>query len=146
MSALSLRIKKKLLEHNLSASALERKAGIRPSTLQNILQGRSKNPSVDVLQSVAQALGCSVSELFGETHALPETLIKAEKWVPEMYVNATQAVWAACKKRQLEMSKKLFFQAVEQVYAYCSQYDKVLVDKDFADWVVMQARDKENGF
>ncbi|MBY0264063.1 MAG: helix-turn-helix transcriptional regulator [Holosporales bacterium] len=144
MSALSLRIKKKLVEHNLSASALERKAGIRPSTLQNILQGRSKNPSIEVLQSVAQALNCSVSELLGENHALPETLVKAEKWVPEVYVNATQAVWAVCKKRQLDISKKLFFQAVEQVYAYCSQYDRVNVDKDFADWVVMQVRDKEN--
>jgi len=144
VSDLGLRIKKKLVEHNISASALERKAGIRPSTLQNILLGRSKNPSIEVLQAVALALSCTVSELLGENHALPETLLKAEKWTPETYANATQAVWNACKKRQLTLSKKAFFQAVEQIYAYCAQYDRVNVDKDFADWIVLQARDKEH--
>lgn len=145
MSELSIRIKKKLVEHHLSASALERKAGIRPSTLQNILQGRSKNPSIEVLQAVAFALSCTVSELLGENYALPEPLVKTEKWVPEIYANATHAVWEACKKRQFEISKKIFFQAIEQVYAYCIQYGRATVDKDFADWVVAQARDKESG-
>ena len=61
MSDLKTRIKDKLSQKNISASALEKKAGIRPSTLQNILQGRSKNPSIDVLQAVARSLSCTVS-------------------------------------------------------------------------------------
>ncbi|NUB35688.1 helix-turn-helix domain-containing protein [Azospirillum brasilense] len=48
---------------------LERRAGLREGAAKNILRGKSKNPRADTLQKLAQALGCSVADLTGESHA-----------------------------------------------------------------------------
>jgi transcriptional regulator with XRE-family HTH domain len=48
---------------NLSLSELEKEAGLKRHTVQNIMRGRSKRPSADILQAVADVLGCSVKDL-----------------------------------------------------------------------------------
>ena len=66
MTAISRHIKEKMVEKGLSAHALEKLAGLKLSAVQNIIYGRSKNPSVNILIPIAQALGCTVSDLLEE--------------------------------------------------------------------------------
>lgn len=140
MADLRTNLKKKLLEHNISASAFEKKAGIRPSSLQNILQGRSKNPSIEVLGLAAQALNCTVSELLGEKSGTTEidAFCHASAWDVEKYLQAAQAVLNLYTQKQLKSSKRALLHAIEQVYTYSVQYKKKTIDKDFVDWVVLQ--------
>src|SRR5438445_761981 len=63
VSFLQQRLKEKMTAIRISAHALEKQAGLKPSAVQNILHGRSKKPSAEILFAVAKILGCPVDEL-----------------------------------------------------------------------------------
>ena len=59
-------IKTKVKDKGLSVNKLEKMANLKPGSIYNIISGRSKNPSIYTVQSIAKVLDCSVSE-FMET-------------------------------------------------------------------------------
>ncbi|SRR5260221_1965889 len=59
-------IQRLLEKHKLSMKGLERKAGLKEKAVQNILAGYSKQPQIGTLRSIAETLGCTVSQLLGE--------------------------------------------------------------------------------
>jgi transcriptional regulator with XRE-family HTH domain len=138
MADLRMNLKKKLVEQNLTASALERKAGIRPSSLQNIIQGRSKNPGVDILQRTAAVLKCTVSDLLGEKPGIAdvEAFCAVTSWDQNLYTSLAALVLKVYADKEFQTSKRVFLHTLEQVYTYCLQYQKPTVDPDFVDWTV----------
>ena len=48
----------------MTINALERSAGIPPSTVKNILNGASKNPGVVTIKMICDGLGISLIEFF----------------------------------------------------------------------------------
>lgn len=58
---MSLNIKKAIKEHGLEAREVAKRMGISPVGLSQHING---NPSVEVLERIATAIGCDVSELF----------------------------------------------------------------------------------
>jgi transcriptional regulator with XRE-family HTH domain len=138
-------IKRKLLEQNLTVSALEKKAGIRPSSLQNIIQGRSKNPNLDTLKTVAKALECSVSDLLEEDRisADIELFLGKNAWNQDRYFDIISSVISVCRKSKRILPKKVFLLAVEEIYDYALRYSKNNVDQDLIDWVLQRlSKDK----
>lgn len=144
MNNLGKKIKEILNEQNVSASALERKAGIGPSSLQNILQGRVKNPSLEIIKAIASALGYTVSELLGETskpsHIL--AILKDKEWNQQLYLNVIKTVLAAYEQQDIKADKIEILEAIENIYDYCLKYDKKKPDRDFVEWTIIQ---KSNG-
>ncbi|EKQ56329.1 MULTISPECIES: helix-turn-helix transcriptional regulator [unclassified Clostridium] len=57
------KIKQQRENHNLSLRKLAVKSDISPSYLYYIEKGISKNPSINVLQKIANALGVEVTSL-----------------------------------------------------------------------------------
>lgn len=55
----------KLHEQKISISEFERSAGLKRSAVANILTGKSKNPTIEVVISIAKRLGCSIEDLIG---------------------------------------------------------------------------------
>ena len=53
-----------LEERNLSIHALAIKSGIAPSTIKNILYGKSKNPGVVTIKLMCDGLGISLHDFF----------------------------------------------------------------------------------
>lgn len=58
---MSLNIKKAIKEHGLEVREVARRMDITPTGLSQHING---NPSVEVLQRIADAIGCDISELF----------------------------------------------------------------------------------
>lgn len=58
------KIKELRLKSNMSISALATKAGISKGYISDIEKGVKGNPSIDVLEKIANALNVNVSELF----------------------------------------------------------------------------------
>jgi transcriptional regulator with XRE-family HTH domain len=56
-------IQTRLDEQKISVSEFERLAGLKRSVVANILTGKSKNPTIEVVISIANRLGCSIEEL-----------------------------------------------------------------------------------
>lgn len=74
MTALISRIEKRLDALKISARAASMTAGLNPDAIRDIKRGTSKNPSLDTLRKLADALQCSVEYLLGNE---PETVNRA---------------------------------------------------------------------
>lgn len=58
---MSLNIKKTIKEHELEVREVAKRMDITPTGLSQHING---NPSVEVLERIADAIGCDISELF----------------------------------------------------------------------------------
>ena len=137
-------IKKKILENGVSVHSLEKKAGLKQSAIQNILYGKSKKPSLHLIQSIAKALNCTVSELLGEEFTeSSHSEIKEKKkdpqiefWNIDLYIETINVVNILSKKKRIQWSKSTFFNCVEEVYLYSLKNNKTKPDKHFTDWLI----------
>lgn len=69
--ALGLAIKRRMKDKKIGNKDLSEMTGISLSTLNNIIYGVTKDPSVNVIMQIAKALDCSLDELV-EDMDLPE--------------------------------------------------------------------------
>ena len=60
----SLRIQQLCAAHGYNINSLARKAGIPPTTLKNIIYGKSRNPGVITVKLVCDGLGISLYDFF----------------------------------------------------------------------------------
>ena len=51
-------------EKNITINKLATESGVSPSTLKNILYGKSKNPGIVTLKMLCDGLGISITEFF----------------------------------------------------------------------------------
>ena len=101
-------ISARLRAKNISFYELEKKAGLRPHAVQNILRGRSKKPSGELLQAIAQELGCTVEDLLQSqktnytdeiTHSKKELLNQRYKH-PDLFLETVKFVNQTLKEKE----------------------------------------------
>ena len=138
---MSTSLQKNLRQHlekkNTTAHALEKQLGLKFSAIYNILQGKSKKPSADLILSIAQGLGCSVEDLLqnpGESPLPPSK--KPKKWIPSLYIDAFKKVEALLEQKKVETSKEVCLNLVEEVYLYSLQGKLSSADEQFANWLI----------
>lgn len=147
MQAISKQIRTKLSETGLSVHALEKKAGLRPSAVQNIIYGRSKNPSVETIQAIARAFDCSISELLEDQEASNlshEEIVAPEKptinqhylWNFDLYINTLKKMNDILKKKNINLPKEKTMEIAEEIYNYSLKGNKDNVDYHFAEWLI----------
>lgn len=59
-----LKLKIRRIELGIKQKDLAERVGITPQYLMNIEQGKAKNPSINVMKTLADELNCTVQELF----------------------------------------------------------------------------------
>ncbi len=128
-------------ERAMSIYALERSAGMKPSVVQNILYGRSKNPGVDTVKNIAKALGCSVADLIEETGGHQLLLTKSlEPWDLSCFIEVFKTLGEVLKEKNLTISQKDAFSLAQEIYTYTVHSPSKTVDLTFVRWLV----DKKN--
>lgn len=138
---ISQKIKNRISEAGISVHALEKKAGLKQSSIQNIIYGKSKKPSFHIMQSIAEALNCTVTELLEEEN-YPINERKefgsetAQVWNADLYVDTLNTINKLAKQKNIFLSKAKMFDCVEEVYEYSLRNKKNIPDKSFADWFV----------
>jgi len=60
---ISLRISLLCMERNISTNKLAAMSGLRQSTVQNIVSGNTKNPTLKTLDKIAKGLDMTIAEL-----------------------------------------------------------------------------------
>ncbi len=149
MTAISRHIKEKMIEKGLSAHALEKQAGLKLSAVQNIMYGRSKNPSINILASIAQALGCTVSDLLEEGHLSTQragsnvgpSFSQTTPWNADLYINTLHVINISANAKNLSLSQEQLFKYADETYAYSIKNKKNKPDKNFAEWLVEKSFD-----
>lgn len=133
----------KMKQNNISAHALEKKAGLKPSAVQNILYGRSKNPSIFILQAISKALDCSITDLIGEQNielslTIPPSSPKKDiLWNCELYLDSLESVSHFLKKKKCHhLKEKRILDYVDEVYMYSLKKGLKSADLYFTKWLI----------
>ena len=63
----SMRIQQLCAEHGYNINSLARKADVPPTTLKNIIYGKSHNPSIVTIQLICDGLGISIYDFFNDS-------------------------------------------------------------------------------
>jgi transcriptional regulator with XRE-family HTH domain len=140
-------IKHYLSEKDMSVSELERNSGLKQSTVQNILHGRSKNPSIETIQLLAKEFDCSIEELIGDQeysynkNHRTQKLVHPEEncpWNASLFIEAVSIIDKLLKAKNITLPKSRILALVEELYRYSiGTSDKA--DERFAHWIVEKA-------
>jgi transcriptional regulator with XRE-family HTH domain len=135
-NALQINLRRHLVEKKLSVYALEKRAGLKPSAIQNILQGKSKRPAAKLLQAIATEIGCRIEDLLSEEPRSAEQPAQAKDWDPKLYTRALSAVQAILDRRRISLTKEETLNYVNEVYLYSLNGPSREVDLRFAEWLL----------
>ena len=146
---LAKQISTRMRAKNLTLQALEREAGLRPHAVQNILRGRSKKPSAEILQAVADVFGCTVKDLLHhQENSHEEELTQSKRELlsqkyeyPDLFLETVKFVNAALKEKENELSIEQFISCIEEIYLHSLQKNPSHMDQEFAEWWVDLATD-----
>lgn len=132
-------IKKRLLDKKMSANELERICGLKQSAIQNILYGRSKNPTIEIVKSIAQGLGCSIEQLIGNENTINFPINKSDTmlpWEPALFIKCIETIQILFDKKESKLSFEQAITCATEVYKYSIKSSTMVVDKRFAEWLV----------
>jgi transcriptional regulator with XRE-family HTH domain len=134
---------------NLSLTTLEEEAGLRPHAVQNILRGKSKKPSAELLQAVADVLGCNVKDLLRPQELYDEEELASSKKAflnhpyehLDLFVATVKFVNAALQEKDHSLTIEQFMKCLEEIYIHSLQVNPKKVDEEFAEWWIDLATD-----
>jgi transcriptional regulator with XRE-family HTH domain len=141
---LSDTLRTKLAEAGISVHALEKQAGLKRSAVQNIIHGKSKKPSADILFAITKVLGCSIQELIGQpqsskilpSHPQPaSTQTNESSFDPDLYAKACVAAAAIFKSHNHQPNYHSAIDYIREIYQYSLNSQKQDIDNFFAEWL-----------
>jgi len=140
------KIKLRLDESKLSIRNLERLAGLKRSAVSNILEGKSKSPSLNTLRAIANVLHCSLSDLLEESELETTIQLHSGLDVTQNHLNLpvklpllheTMDIVDICfKKIEYNPNIEQFWHCVKRVYSYTLGSGDDKIDVKFAEWLV----------
>lgn len=141
-TALAKQLAARMRAKNLTVSQLERKAGINSHGALNILRGSSKRPSAEVLNAIANVLGCSISDLLSDHGLFQVTdsektraeLLESPYESSDLYQEVLSAVNAKIKHEKRSLTLQQTLTCVEEVYFHALQRNEKTFDPTFLDW------------
>lgn len=144
-TSLQKNITKHLSINNMSVKELERRCGLKTSSIYNIMYGKSKNPNLNIINSIAKEFNCSIEALVHDTNNKNESetsLLKQKEpneqhtvWHPELYISCVNICHQLFVQKNLNPSKEQMMVIVDETYQY-SLNNPHQVDKKFAEWLI----------
>ena len=148
-SLLQQRLKQKMSDLGISANALEKQAGLKRSAVQNILQGRSKKPSAQILHAITKILNCNITDLISSSSAHMLEMPLANKDMSNnavaipinmsMYAEAVQIANELFKELALQPPAEKALEYIDEIYQYSVRSEKHHIDKNFAQWLLQKS-------
>ena len=137
------RLKEKLQKRNISVHALEKSAGLKRSAVDNILRGKSKKPSAEILTAICRILGCSIDTLLGNpeniniTQKIPQAPVNQSQkpFNNKMYAEAVSVATDTLLQKEIDITETLALQFIYEIYIYSIQGGLNHIDKSFASWL-----------
>lgn len=140
--ALKNNIRKYTEYKKISVNTLEKIANLKPTAIHNILLGRSKNPSIDVLSKIANTMGCTIDHLISE-HPLAYPVNSKKEWNGKLYQDAMNAVYDVLKEKNITTSTYIATQCILNTYEYALQKNHP-VDTNFIKWIIAKLTNNDN--
>jgi transcriptional regulator with XRE-family HTH domain len=138
--SLSHKIRNLLDKQHLSVRALEKKAGLKRSAVQNILNGLSMSPRIETINAIAEALDCKVEDLISPQD-LTENIKHKESRTLDLSFNQSKLLKVVVDEvlsaaGKTEISNKQMFFVIQETFLYCLENKKETVDPSFVNWLI----------
>lgn len=141
MSQVAKQITIRMKAKNFSVHTLEKEAGLKTHAVRNILRGKSQRPSADILQAVADVLGCTVRDLLQNQEIFQEDFTESKDEqlnepyaYPTLYCDTVQFVNNVLRQKGYNVTVKQAFTCFEEIYFHSIQKDPTKVDREFGEW------------
>ncbi len=120
---------------SISIAEVERQSGLRHGTLRNILQGKSKNPRIDILEALAKFFHCSISQMTGSSGDISPNryFVTADLNLLNCFANQTKKV---CEQNDINLSFAKFCEIQKECYEYSIQNNSREIDLKFLKWII----------
>ena len=142
-------ISTRMKDRKLSARSVEKMAGLRSSAVSNILAGKSLNPSIGTLFSIANIFGCSIDELVGNksyiekednypvhTKPIQNKLEVNYPWNESLYHDALNTTEKIVMQKNIVLNSEKMLRLIREIYLYSLKAHENTVDKKFAQWII----------
>jgi|JI7StandDraft_1071085.scaffolds.fasta_scaffold25541_1 transcriptional regulator with XRE-family HTH domain len=134
-----------LKETNLTVPELERRAGIKPYSLRNIVQGKSTNPSVEIVFAIAKELGYTMEELLSSSISHKSNKSEAKNNESSVRIfnhikfdkNLLSEIHDFLLNHFQNLDELNFYQYISglsDIYQYCFEQNNMLFDIRYANW------------
>lgn len=136
-------LKSQLLKSNLSIREVERRAGLNRSALSNILEGKSKNPTLHTLYALAAVLDCSLSDFIESPlrreeppeDFQPKVQLALPTLAPLLH-QVMDVVDNCFKSIDCEPNLDQFWGCVKKVYVHALENHNHEIDTSYAEWLI----------
>lgn len=138
-------IEARMKVQDISIMNLEKRAGLKPHAVRNILTGKSKRPSALHVQAIAEALRCTVKDLLTtpsfmqneqDDFSREEILTKryAQYSTTHLMEETVEVVHALFQGKGATVRQ--FLLCLHEVYLRSLQKDPATVNKEYARWFI----------
>ncbi len=137
-------IKYKLKEHfdnnDINLSSFENNAGLKRNVIYNILYDKSKNPTIENVVKIAEALNCSIDELLGREEYF-KNYIKNHRseieYNAKLFNEIRETVNNYIENNKIpKISLGDIFYLIEEIYEYSRNSNDGILDEKFALWIL----------
>lgn len=115
---------------------VEEKAGLKHGNLSNILSGRSKKPSGEILLAIANVFGVSVEELFQKNS------IEASSYLTKLdltlFLEISSYLIELILEKKLNIHYSDLVSMINEIYEYGASDKEKQLDKKFINWYLQQ--------
>lgn len=125
-----------LKQNNLSIAKAEKLAGLRLSTLRNIIRGQSKNPTLEVLKKIALFFECSVSDLTEKNMTANENEHFLELIDYQTLENFSGVIRETFEKNNMYLTFSKYYKIQKECYEYSIQNNSREIDLKFLKWII----------
>lgn len=128
---------------DVSTRELERQAGLKRGSIQNILDGKSSNPRIEIVMAIAEALNCTVDELLNKSasrsannQAEEENSNKTIAWNSALYRDCIKEVENYLQVKNRNLSDEQILYLIKEAYTYSIQGESDKADLRFIKWFI----------
>jgi transcriptional regulator with XRE-family HTH domain len=145
-SVIQKNIQHHLTKGGLSVRDLERRANLSPGSAYNILIGRSKNPTLALICSIAKAFGCSVEDLINSDNYKNQIssaeplkkwldILQTQSWNITLATDAINFIHRYLSIHTTQANAGQVLACVLEIYSYSYSEHNCCIDEKFAEWV-----------
>jgi transcriptional regulator with XRE-family HTH domain len=134
------KIKDFIDKNKINLTTFENEAGLNRSVLYSILAGKSKNPSIENIHKIANALDCSIDELLGRDEFFKNYIKNYRSGIEyngKLFYEVQGIVTKYVKDNNInKISFGDIIYLIEEIYEYSKNTNNQVLDEKFALWML----------
>ena len=140
-NALSQKISSLLKEKKLTVNEFEKTAGLGKSAVSNIIHGRSKSPSIDLINTIAKNLGCTIEYLIAPS--IQDKVIQASETNYRLCAEAANRLAEHLMIHEINVPSVDFYKSAQEIYQFTRESGQEYIDERFVKWSIKKFLSKE---